>query len=58
MALGYFFQSAYYCSMQERAMCVVAGATRAFGRRTQGFGGLPAAEVELSSNQALKPPSD
>ena len=43
--------------MQGRAVGVVAGATRAFGRRTQGVWGAgpPTAGGELSGYQALKP---
>ena len=39
-------------------MGVVAGATRAFGRRTQGVWGAgpPTAGGELSGHEALKPP--
>ena len=45
-------------STQGRAVGVVAGATRAFGRRTQGVWGAgpPTAGGELSGYQALKPP--
>ena len=45
-------------SHQGRAVGVVAGATRAFGRRTQGVWGAgpPTAGRELSGYQALKPP--
>ena len=43
---------------QGRAVGVVAGASRAFGRRTQGVWGAgpPTAGGELSGYQALKPP--
>ena len=47
-----------WCHWQGRAVGVVAGATRAFGRRTQGVWGAgpPTAGGELSGYQALKPP--
>ena len=45
-------------NMQGRAVGAVTGATRAFGRRTQGVWGAgpPTAGCELSGYQALKPP--
>ena len=45
-------------SLQGRAVGVVAGATRAFGRRTQGVWGAgpSTAGGELSGYKALKPP--
>ena len=48
----------YISWSQGRAVGVVAGATRAFGRRTQGVWGAgpPTAGGELSGYQALKPP--
>ena len=47
-----------HCDDQGRAVGVVAGATRAFGRRTQGVWGAgpPTARGEPSGYQALKPP--
>ena len=53
----YVNQPRLFCH-QGRAVDVVAGATRAFGRRTQGVWGAgpPTAGGELSGYQALKPP--